>query len=119
MTDSVESRMQEMLEQKYGSGSDDEDRDDEDDGDKEDDEDSHANNRVASVPPTTITLVGSVNRDKATILAAEFDLLFGFTEPEGEATKQENVADNSLLPDAVMSSFGQGGDEDGHENGIV
>jgi superfamily II DNA or RNA helicase len=66
MKDSVESRMVKMLENKYGMPNEDvkEDIADSDiDGDK----------KPAAVP----VMVGSLQTDKATVVAQEFDLLFG------------------------------------------
>jgi hypothetical protein len=87
MRDTVESRMMEMLKQKYG------DRDESDD--EGDNDDSTYIPDAAEAAKANNTLVGSVNSDKATVLAAEFDLLFGYEHQEEEQ--------HEIVPDATGS----------------
>ena len=104
MEDSVDTRIRKMLEIKYGSASatavlDDDGVDDIGDEDKK-----------PAAKPTA--LLGSIATDKATVLADEFDLLFG-VETEGSSsikseTKNEFSADEPV-PDTHGSSGGGSG----------
>jgi superfamily II DNA or RNA helicase len=81
--DSVESRMVEMLEKKYGKthdedgnsaaagGDDDRGHDDDDDGDKK------PAAKAVQVMGRGMDMAGSIGADKATVVTEEFDLLFG------------------------------------------
>jgi superfamily II DNA/RNA helicase len=105
MQDSVESRMLEILKKKYGGSGDTSDSpeggandsavgedDDEDDGDK----------KPAAIV-TAPVLVGSICTDKATVVAEEFDLLYGVPEI---AVAQEEVD----VADLAAAESGVGGD---------
>ena len=85
--DSVESRMMQMLEKKYGKTSSAEvaetkdDDNDDDDKDMEDAKKPAAVNSAAAAPTASVA-VGSLQTDKADMLQEEFDLLFGIDESE-------------------------------------
>ena len=93
MENTVESRMMKMLKHKYGDNpeSDEENDDSADDGDGLLD--------AAAAAKANNTFVGSVNADKATVLAAEFDLLFGYDHREGQGAATAEAA----IPDAALS----------------
>lgn len=92
---SVESRMMQMLEKKYGKTNSDLAGENKNDSDQDHDDDTAhkkkpapAANTVAPVPTTSVA-VGSLQTDKADMMEEEFDLLFGIDhtccESEAEA----------------------------------
>lgn len=91
--DTVESRMQQMLENKYGSsqiierfGKSGENAVDGNDGDGDK---KPAAKKKSS---TEVSLVGSIATDKATVVENEYDLLFGLQQPEAAAPPAADAA---------------------------
>lgn len=99
MNDSVETRMVQMLKDKYG-------------GDKSDDNNDEVS-PSKKFSNTCNSMVGNVHTEKATILTREFDILFGYNSAENTVVNNRATA----MPDSVMSesgpSFGQGEAQDG------
>lgn len=84
MKDSVESRILEMLEKKYGGST--ASNDDDEDGIKK---------------PEVATLVGSIQTDRTAVLGEEFDILFGTSG--SPSTSSEVEAEVEMEADAVLS----------------
>jgi superfamily II DNA or RNA helicase len=98
MKDSVESRMVEMLENRYGKTDDDDDDEgnsddatEDDDGNSDDDaddatEDDDGGGKKMAAAEMTVreVMVGCLKTDKAQIMAEEFDLLYGLETGEAE-----------------------------------
>ena len=87
--DSVESRMMQMLEKKYGrtNGAAEKEKKNDDSDDDDDDEDMEDAKKPAAVnsaaaAPTASVAVGSLQTDKADMVEEEFDLLFGIDSSE-------------------------------------
>lgn len=105
MKDSIDTRIAEMVDKKYGKG-----------------EDSHGDHKNND----NHTLLGHVNKDKAEIVTEEFDLLFGFQPPLPPplaAVAPNNGVngydDAMLLPDGVFSRYGGGEPRDGSQSGLI
>jgi len=99
MKDSIESRMAQMIERKYGKRHTGEDGN-ENTGGNDDDAKADDGEASAITVATANTLVGSVNNDKAAVVGAEFDLLFGWT---AEVTPAE-VASSDAIPEPASST---------------
>ena len=97
MKDSIESRMAKMLERKYGSRH---SSSDNNDGETQSDDAGIDIEKVSEE-----MLVGSVNCEKAKVVAAELDLLFGLEEEQQEEAPETDNEDASdmAIPDAVVS----------------
>ena len=103
--DSVESRMMQMLEKKYGKtnsavekekkndDSDDDDDDDDDDNFMEDAKKPAAVNTAAAAPTASVA-VGSLSTDKADMVEEEFDLLFGIDNSESTPETNDHGSSN-------------------------
>lgn len=84
MKDSVESRILEMLEKKYGAST--ASNDDDEDGIKK---------------PEMASLVGSIHTDRTAVLGEEFDILFG--TGGSPSASSEGEAEVEMEADAVLS----------------
>ena len=105
MKDSIDTRIAEMVDKKYGAG--------------EGGNGDHKNN-------DNQTLLGHVNKDKAEVVTEEFDLLFGAepTPPPPLVAVAPNNGtdgydDTMFVPDGVFSGHGGGETRGGPRSGLI
>ena len=106
MEDSVETRIRQMLENKYGSTSatavldqvkaDGNDDDGDDDEQEEEDKKPAAKPTTRSVAVAASSMVGSIATDRAAVMEEEFDLLFGVTPPVPDMADNESTEDDTM-----------------------
>lgn len=106
VADSIETRLTKMLEQRYGSGPTPKD-DDETEEDGDDDEDKKPAAKPVAKPAPVEAFVGNLSTDKATVLANEFDLLFGVADSNDQG-RSSDLEDEEMEHDD-LAALGEDG----------